>query len=78
MSKIEFSKPERELITRKLQTYFSDELSHDLGGFEAEFLLDFLTTEIGTFFYNRGLYDARAVLSRKFDELDESILGLEQ
>jgi len=41
-------------------------------------LLDFLSREIGPFFYNRGLYDAQAVLVKKADEIGEAILGLER
>ena len=59
MSIVEFSKEEKVVITQKLQRYLADELALDIGAFDAEFLLDFLSKEVGCYFYNRGLYDAQ-------------------
>lgn len=78
MSTIEFSKDEKDIITRKIQLYFKDELEQDIGQFDAQFLLDFFAEEIGAYFYNRGLYDAQALLERKIDDLAESIYELEK
>ena len=78
MRPIEFTREERRLIALKLQGYFRDELDQDLGALPAEMLLDFLGAEIGPFFYNRGLYDAQAVVAKKGDEIGEAILGLER
>jgi len=58
MAEIEFSKDEKEIITQKIQTYFSEELDQNIGQFDAQFLLDFFSEEISPYFYNRGLYDA--------------------
>lgn len=78
MSVMQFSRQERDAMAGALQRYFSEELDQDLGQFEAEFLLDFISTEIGALFYNRGLYDAQAILQRRLDELGDAILELEQ
>lgn len=78
MPEIKFSKDEKELIVRKIQLYFTQELKHEVGRFDAEFLLDFFSGEIGPYFYNRGLYDAQAILSSKLDELSDSIYQLER
>ena len=53
-------------------------MQQSIGGFDAEFLLDFFTTEIGSYFYNRGLYDAQALLSARLEEIGESIFQLEK
>ncbi len=60
MTNITFRKDEKALIVRKIQLYFSEELKQQIGQFDAEFLLDFVGQEIGSYFYNRGLYDAQA------------------
>jgi uncharacterized protein (DUF2164 family) len=73
-----FSEAEKSLIVEKIQRYFNQELGQDIGGFDAEFLLDFFAVEIGHFFYNRGLYDAQAILSQKMDDLSDSIYQLEK
>jgi uncharacterized protein (DUF2164 family) len=78
MSKIEFSKDEKALIVRKVQLYFSEELKQQIGQFDAEFLLDFIGQELGSYFYNRGLYDAQATLSAKLEDIQDAIFQLEQ
>ncbi len=78
MSKIEFSKEEIESMVNKLQTYFSDEMNQEIGQFEAEFLLDFFSKEIGAHYYNRGLQDARAIFESKIESIDEEIYSIEK
>lgn len=78
MSEIKFSKAEKEEIVSKVKLYFREELDQDIGGFDAEFLIDFFAGEVGAYFYNRGLYDAQAVLAGKLEELGDSILELEK
>lgn len=78
MKPITFSREETADIAGKLRAYFRDELEMDLAALPAEMLLDFLGREIGPFFYNRGLYDAQAVLAKKADDIGEAILGLER
>ena len=77
MAKIEFSKPEKELIVRKVQMYFRDELSQDIGQFDAEFLLDFFAEEVGAYFYNRGLRDAQAVIEGKLADISDALYEIE-
>lgn len=78
MSDIEFSKDEKTVLVKKVQLYFSEELNQDIGGFDAEFLIDFFGKELGVYFYNRGVYDARDYLSKRVDELGDAILDLEK
>lgn len=75
---IDFSKEEKEAMVAKLQRYFSDELDQEIGQFDAEFLLDFFAEEIGKLFYNRGLYDAQAILESRMDNIVEAISELEK
>jgi uncharacterized protein (DUF2164 family) len=78
MKPIQFSREETTAITGKLRDYFRDELEVDLAALPAEMLLDFLGREIGPFFYNRGLYDAQAVVAKKAEDIGEAIAGLER
>ena len=78
MSQIEFSKAEQEIIVRKLQRYFKEELARDIGQFDAEFLLDFFSKEVGPYYYNRGLQDARSVLTNRLEEITEAIYEIEK
>ncbi|WP_394495927.1 DUF2164 domain-containing protein [Shewanella sp. ENK2] len=78
MSKIELTAEQREVMVNKLQRYFEDELDQDLGQFEAEFLLDFLGKNIGAYFYNQGLHDARTIFEARIETIDEDIYGIEK
>ena len=78
MSVIKFSKDEKELITRKIQLYFREELEQKLGQFDAEFLLDFFTEAVGAYYYNRGLFDAQSILESKLENIAEAIYELEK
>ena len=78
MSVVEFSKEEKALINQKLQRYVATELGFEMGSFDAEFLLDFVSKELGCYFYNRGLYDAQTVVNARFEEMAEAIVVLEK
>lgn len=78
MAIIQFSKAEKEAVIPKIKLYFSEELDQKIGDFDAEFLLDFFSEEIGAYFYNRGIYDAQALLSKQCDNLQESFYALEK
>ena len=77
MANITFSKDEKAIIVRKIQLYFSEELKQQIGQFDAELLLDFVGQEIGSYFYNRGLYDAQAALNAKLEDVQDAIYQLE-
>ncbi|PHS68888.1 MAG: hypothetical protein COB23_08220 [Methylophaga sp.] len=78
MSKIEFSKDEINILTKKIQHYFSEELEKNIEQFDAQFLLDFISEEIGPYYYNRGLYDAQTVLESKMENISEAIYEIEK
>ena len=78
MSKIEFSKEETKIITKKIQLYFSEELNQEIGQFDAQFLLDFFSEEIGPYFYNRALYDAQSILESRMESISEAIYDIEK
>lgn len=75
---VKFSKEEKAIIVQKVQMYFREELDQDIGQFDAEFLLDFFSEEVGSYYYNRGLYDAQAVLKNKMDDIAEAIYDIEK
>jgi len=78
MSKIELPKETREALAKALSRYLKDELDLEVAGFDAVFLLDFILETLGPHFYNQGLLDAQALLSKKLDEIGEAIYLLEK
>jgi len=75
---IEFSSDEIDVLTKKVQMYFTDELDQQIGQFPARFLIEFFTEEIGPYFYNRGLLDAQSILDARMESLAEAIQELEK
>ena len=69
MTDIQLSKDDTDRIVSKIKTYFDTELEQEIGGFQAEFLIDFFAKEIGPYFYNLGLTDAHKLFSEKVEEL---------
>ncbi len=78
MAEIEFSKAEKDTIVQKIQDYLNDELDVEIGQFDAEFLLDFFSKEVGAYYYNQGLQDARAVIANQLENIDEAIYEIER
>ncbi|MEH6652372.1 MAG: DUF2164 domain-containing protein [Motiliproteus sp.] len=78
MAEIKLSKEKRDVLVSKIKRYFDDELNQDIGQFDAEFLLDFFSRELGPYLYNQGLQDARAILEAKLHDIDDAIYEIEQ
>jgi len=78
LANIEFSKNNKDAIVGKIQQYFSRELDQDLAQFDAEFLLDFFSEQIGGLYYNQALQDAQAVLENRLDTITDAIYELEK
>jgi uncharacterized protein (DUF2164 family) len=78
MKKIEFSREETKAMVGEIQDYFREELDQTIGDIPAEMLMRFFAERIGPYFYNRGLYDAQAILMQRIDELTDTIYALEQ
>ena len=78
MPEIEFPADERNRITNALREYLREQFDIDPGQFDSEFLLDFISREFGALYYNQGLRDAQAQLSRRLDDVLAAIDELEQ
>ncbi len=78
MNTIEFSKEEKNILVEKFKVYFESELNQDIGQFEAEFLIDFVSENLGNYYYNRGLQDAQITIRSKLDDLETEVESLEK
>lgn len=78
MTKIQFSKEEKTQITTRIQMYFHEELDQGIGNFDAEFLLDFFSEEMGAYFYNLGIYDSQHLMNKKVEEIEYLVQELER
>ncbi len=78
MTKIEFSKEMREALAEALSRYLKAELDLEVKGFDAQFLLDFISQTLGPHYYNQGLWDAQAALQTRLDLISQAIDELEK
>lgn len=78
MADIKFSVEEKGILVKKIQHYFDKELDQEIAQFDAEFLLDFFSKEVGPCFYNRGLYNAQALVESKIETITESFYEIEK
>ncbi|EEX94030.1 hypothetical protein VIOR3934_08526 [Vibrio orientalis CIP 102891 = ATCC 33934] len=78
MSKIEFTSQQKQAMSRELQRYLEDELDVEIGQFDADFLLDFITNKFGPAFYNQGLSDAETIMQRKIVDIADELYEIEQ
>ncbi len=78
MADIKFTKEEKEMLVPKIKMYLHEELDVEIGNFDAEFLLDFFSEEVGPYFYNRGIKDSLDMLDTRMEEVKESIYVLEK
>ncbi|OCH08567.1 DUF2164 domain-containing protein [Aliivibrio fischeri] len=77
MPTINIPKNKRDELIQQFQRYFEQELDHDLGQFDGEFLLDFIIKQTGPVFYNQGLADAQAIIERKTQDIADEIYEIE-
>ena len=77
MTGMEFTRDEKEVLVQKLKRYLDQELDFQVGQFDAEFLLEFFSKEIGVYHYNRGLKDAQDVFKSKVENITDAIYELE-
>ncbi|WP_026970589.1 DUF2164 domain-containing protein [Aliagarivorans marinus] len=73
MAEITLSPQRRAALLEKISNYMDQELERPVGQFEAEFLLDFISRELGPSYYNQGLQDAQAVVRQRIELVLEDI-----
>ncbi len=78
MKPIKFSREETKAIVDDIRDYFRNELDQDIGSIPAEMLMMFFADKMGAYFYNRGVYDAQALVRERMDNLSDDLFGLEQ
>lgn len=78
MGEIAFTREEKQALLARIAAYVREEFDQEIGVVAAETMLDFMAGELGHHFYNRGLYDARAAIAKRLDEIGEAIYALEK
>ncbi|ASP38341.1 hypothetical protein CHH28_06445 [Bacterioplanes sanyensis] len=78
MKELSLSVQQKQAMVARIKDYFEQQLNQDIGGFEAEFLIDFFAKELGGYYYNQGLIDAQQLINEKMEELNYTLQEWEQ
>ncbi|WP_010451894.1 DUF2164 domain-containing protein [Vibrio rotiferianus] len=75
---IKLERAQKEILAVAIQYYMQDELSVEIGQFDSEFLIDFITEKLAPIYYNKGIEDAKAVIERRMLEMSDELYEIEQ
>ncbi|MGP8306815.1 DUF2164 domain-containing protein [Vibrio sp. YIC-376] len=75
---IKLDRAQKETLATAIQDYMQDELSIEIGQFDSEFLIDFITDKLGAVYYNKGVEDAKAVIESRMLEVSDELYEIEK
>jgi len=78
MAEIKLSKERTAQIVPLIQDYFKTKLDSEIGQFDAEFLLEFFSAQVGVYYYNQAIEDAHKLIHGQIDSVSEHLLELEK
>lgn len=77
MSVVQLESSEKQEAIEAIQRYLQEELQIEIGTFDAGFLLDFFSEQVGFRYYNQGLAAALQAMTVKLEEANELVYELE-
>ncbi|MET2845289.1 DUF2164 domain-containing protein [Vibrio owensii] len=75
---IKLERAQKEALAKAIQDYMQDELEVEIGQFDSEFLIDFITEKLAPIYYNKGIEDAKTVIERRMLEMTDELYEIEQ
>ena len=75
---IKLERAQKETLATAIQDYMQDELDVEIGQFDSEFLIDFITEKLGPIYYNKGVEDAKSLVERRMLEVSEELYEIER
>ncbi len=75
---IKLERAQKETLATAIQDYMQDELSIEIGQFDSEFLIDFITEKLGAVYYNKGVEDAKSLIERRMLEVSDELYEIEK
>nr|WP_312894716.1 DUF2164 domain-containing protein [Paenibacillus eucommiae] len=75
---IKIPKEDKENLVKRLQNYFYEERSEEIGDLAAEFLLDFMIKEMGPVIYNQAIDDSVKLVGQKMIAMEEDLQSIKQ
>ncbi|MDR3256408.1 MAG: DUF2164 domain-containing protein [Endomicrobium sp.] len=68
-NKIELSKEQKSQAISKLKKYLKENFDTEIGDLKAFLLLDFLSENIASYYYNKGLADSITVMKERLEDI---------
>ncbi|ERM57589.1 MULTISPECIES: DUF2164 domain-containing protein [Vibrio] len=75
---IQLDSKQKSELTDALQKYLQDEIDIEVGQFDTEFIVDFISKKFGAIYYNKGIEDAQKVMERKMLDIADELYEIEQ
>ncbi|CAE6957967.1 hypothetical protein ACOMICROBIO_NCLOACGD_04817 [Vibrio sp. B1ASS3] len=75
---IKLERAQKEALATAIQDYMQDELEVEIGQFDSEFLIDFITEKLAPIYYNKGIEDAKTVIERRMLKMTDELYEIEQ
>ena len=66
---ITLTKEQKSNASAKIKEYVEENFEAEIGNLQAEIFLDFITKNIGIYYYNNGIADASAFMTEKAEDL---------
>jgi uncharacterized protein (DUF2164 family) len=67
--KFNFTKEQKEDMITAIKNYFYNEREEEMGDLAANLMLNFIIEELGTEFYNAGVYDSYKYMNDRIEDL---------
>jgi uncharacterized protein (DUF2164 family) len=78
MMNIKLPREQKQQLIERVQNYFYEERSEEIGDLSAELLLDYMIKEIGPVVYNQAIQDAIKTVGEKMVSLEDDLHSLEK
>jgi uncharacterized protein (DUF2164 family) len=66
---IPLTKEQKTEAVAKIKNYISENFDIEIGNMQSEFFLDFITENIGCYYYNKAVADSMAFITDKTEDM---------
>ncbi|MCA1319304.1 DUF2164 domain-containing protein [Bacillus tianshenii] len=75
---IKLPKEAKDQMISSIQAYFEMERDETIGELGAEMLVDFFVKEMGLYYYNQGVADAKLMVEQRWSAVEEDLESLKR
>ncbi|MBB3112760.1 uncharacterized protein (DUF2164 family) [Paenibacillus phyllosphaerae] len=78
MMMLKLPREQKDVLIEKVQAFFQEERSEEIGALAAEMLLDYMIQEVGPTIYNQAIQDASRLVNERMVSIEEDLRSLEK